>query len=437
MASLKEIKDRIASVGGTLKITSAMKMVASAKLHKAQQAIGNMLPYEKRLHSMLVDLMEASSSMNMSAQPEAAAGFGSASGGPAEEDSFERGASAEGAYSLMAEREVRRVAIVAFASNSSLCGAFNSNAIREVTSVIGEYRSAGLRDSDIVVYSVGRKMAEAMRKLGFPSPADFTKMSDAPSYDAASSLAQELLDGFVSARFDKVELVYNHYKSTSSQPTTRQTYLPLSLADATAEFQAGKVAPPDAEDAGASGVSDVPVASGASEVSGSSRTSVASGSLGTSGSSRTPGASLERGKSSDVLSAQGKTSSASGTYGSSETLSGKDSLGASGSSRIPGTSLESGKGQSVGGATSVVTDLIIEPSPEALIQTLLPKVVRLRIFTTLLDSAAAEYAARTVAMQLATDNGNDLLQELTLEYNKGRQQKITSEILDLVGGSLQ
>ena len=82
-------------------------------------------------------------------------------------------------------------------------------------------------------------------------------------------------------------------------------------------------------------------------------------------------------------------------------------------------------------------DLIVEPSKEALIATLLPKVIRLRIFTTLLDSAAAEHAARTVAMQLATDNGNDLLQELTLEYNKGRQQKITSEILDLVGGSLQ
>lgn len=378
MASLKEIKDRIASVGGTLKITSAMKMVASAKLHKAQQAIGNMLPYEKRLHSMLVDLMEASSSMNMSAQPEAV-GFGSASGGSAAGNSFERGASAEGAYSLMAEREVRRVAIVAFASNSSLCGAFNSNVIREVTSVIGEYRSAGLSDSDIVVYSVGRKMAEAMRKLGFPSPADFTKMSDSLSYDAASALAQELLDGFVSGRFDKVELVYNHYKSTSSQPTTRQTYLPLSLADATAEFQAGKVAAPDAEEASGS---------------------------------------------SDASSAQGKDAGASAA-----------SLERNKDAAASGASLERNK--AAGSSRTTAADIIIEPSPEALIQALLPKVVRLRVFTTLLDSAAAEHAARTVAMQLATDNGNDLLHSLTLEYNKGRQQKITSEILDLVGGSLQ
>lgn len=344
MASLKEIKDRIASVGGTLKITSAMKMVASAKLHKAQQAIGNMLPYEKRLHSMLIDLMGA---VNMSApaSEEGSARLVSLSNQPDHTES-------EGAYSLMAQRQVHRVAIVAFASNSSLCGAFNSNAIREATAVINEYRASGLRDSDIVVYSVGRKMAEAMKKLGFPSPADFTKMSDSPSYEAASALAQELLDGFVSGRFDKVELVYNHYKSTSSQPTTRQTYLPLSLADATADLQAGKI-----------------------------------------------------------------TDSAS----ESDTNRGAEPVGA----------------PVVRQGSPTTEDLIVEPSKEDLIATLLPKVIRLRIFTTLLDSAAAEHAARTVAMQLATDNGNDLLQELTLEYNKGRQQKITSEILDLVGGSMQ
>ena len=195
-------------------------------------------------------------------------------------------------------------------------------------------------------------MAEAMRKLGFPSPADFTKMSDSPSYEAASALAQELLDGFVSGRFDKVELVYNHYKSTSSQPTTRQTYLPLSLADATADIQVGKITDPASE-------------------------------TDTNRVAEPVGAPVVR---------QG---------------------------------------------SPTTEDLIVEPSKEALIATLLPKVVRLRIFTTLLDSAAAEHAARTVAMQLATDNGNDLLQELTLEYNKGRQQKITSEILDLVGGSMQ
>ena len=344
MPSLKEIKGRINSISSTLAITSAMKMVASAKLQKAQMAIQNMLPYERRLHSMLLDLMGA---VNMSApaSEEGSARLVSLSNQPDHTES-------EGAYSLMAQRQVRKVAIVAFASNSSLCGAFNSNVIREATAVINEYRASGLGDADITVYSVGRKMAEAMRKLGFPSPADFTKMSDSPSYDAASALAQELFDGFVSGRFDKVELVYNHYKSTSSQPTTRQTYLPLSLADATADIQVGKI-----------------------------------------------------------------TDSAS----ESDTNRGAEPVGA----------------PVVRQGSPTTEDLIVEPSKEELIATLLPKVVRLRVFTTLLDSTAAEHAARTVAMQLATDNGNDLLQELTLEYNKGRQQKITSEILDLVGGSMQ
>ena len=346
MPSLKEIKGRINSISSTLAITSAMKMVAAAKLQKAQMAIQNMLPYERRLHSMLIDLMGA---VNMSApaSEEGSARLVSLSNQPDHTES-------EGAYSLMAQREVRKVAIVAFASNSSLCGAFNSNAIREATAVINEYRASGLGDADITVYSVGRKMAEAMRKLGFPSPADFTKMSDSPSYDAASALAQELFDGFVSGRFDKVELVYNHYKSTSSQPTTRQTYLPLSLADTTADIQVGKI-----------------------------------------------------------------TDSAS----ESDTNRGAESVGAPVVRQ--------------GSPTTETPDLIVEPSKEELIVTLLPKVVRLRVFTTLLDSTAAEQAARTVAMQLATDNGNDLLQELTLEYNKGRQQKITSEILDIVGGSMQ
>lgn len=360
MPSLKEIKGRINSISSTLAITSAMKMVAAAKLQKAQMAIQNMLPYERRLHSMLIDLMGA---MNISA---AASEDGSVRGSGSAERGFDQSgdrlslsnrhdlAGMDGAYSLMAQREVRKVAIVAFASNSSLCGAFNSNVIREATAVINEYRASGLGDADITVYSVGRKMAEAMRKLGFPSPADFTKMSDSPSYDAASALAQELFDGFVSGRFDKVELVYNHYKSTSSQPTTRQTYLPLSLADATADIQVGKI-----------------------------------------------------------------TDSAS----ESDTNRGAEPVGA------PVVRQNS--------PTTETPDLIVEPSKEELIATLLPKVVRLRVFTTLLDSTAAEHAARTVAMQLATDNGNDLLQELTLEYNKGRQQKITSEILDIVGGSMQ
>jgi F-type H+-transporting ATPase subunit gamma len=291
-----------------------MKLVASAKLRKAQLAIGNMLPYERQLHRILADLMSTSASVV-----------------PEGEDK-----SSENVYDIMTAREVRKVAIVAFSSNSSLCGAFNSNVIRETLALINEYRSVGLKDEDITVYSIGRKMQDAMKKVGFPSPGNYSKMADSPSYDPASTLAQELLDCFLRGRFDKVVLVYNHFKSTASQTVTRRTFLPLSVSDESV--------------------------------------------------------SLNAGKRPEVLE---------------EMPSPKNP-----------------------------EDLIIEPSTDELIEKLLPKVIRLRIYTTLLDSNAAEHAARTVAMQTATDNGNDLLQELTLEYNKGRQQKITSEILDIVGGSM-
>ena len=341
-------------MSSTLKITSAMKLVASAKLRKAQQAITNMLPYERQLQSILDRLTPAGLDAGTLDAGALDAGASLDAGAPAVPGRVHsRFAAAEYGLGTAAAPAVipgstddplqSRIAIVAFSSNSSLCGAFNSNVIRKTLGVINEYRSAGFPDDDIVVYSVGRKMAEAMRKAGFQSPADYSKMADSPGYDAASALAQELIEGFTSGRFSKVELVYNHFKSTASQPTVRDTFLPMAAVSdsATAEYGLETAAMP----------------------------SQAAGPV--------------------ILS---------------------DSEG---------------------------SDVIIEPSRSELLAELLPKVQRLKIYTTLLDSNAAEHAARTVAMQTATDNGNDLLEQLTLEYNKGRQQKITSEILDIVGGSLQ
>lgn len=305
MATLKEIKVRIASVSSTLKITSAMKMVASAKLRKAQQAIGNMLSYEKSLQDILLNLISSGASVE-----------------------------GESTQALMQPRDVRNVAIVAFSSNSALCGAFNSNIIRETKAVINEYA-----DKDITVYSVGRKMADAMKKFGYPSPADYSKMSASPDYESAAALAKELVDGFLGGRFDKIELLYNHYHSNSSQPSQRKTYLPMSLADV-----------------------------------------------------------------------------------SEKTTIGKQEEGVEPANPKVGFSFDPQK-------------FIIEPDATSLVADLLPKVIRLRIYTTLLDSSAAEHAARTVAMQTATDNGQELLQNLTLEFNKSRQQKITNELLDIVSGS--
>ena len=292
MPSLKEIKGRIGSVQSTLKITSAMKLVASAKLRKAQQTIEGMRPYERKLQGMLDHLVASGAKLS-----------GEYTRTPA-----------EGAGKL-------RIALVAFASNSSLCGAFNANAVRLTLETIRSYG-----DADVTVYSIGRKMADSMRKAGKPSPADYQKLADKPSYAPAAELAEKLMADFLAGRLDRIDLVYNHFVSSGKQVPVRETLLPMT----------------------------------------------------------------------SVIS-----SGAEGEVEKSE------------------------------------IDYILEPSASALLADLLPKSLRLKFYTALLDSNASEHAARTVAMQTATDNGEDLLQELTLQYNKSRQQKITSEILDLAGGSQQ
>ncbi|CCY89585.1 MULTISPECIES: F0F1 ATP synthase subunit gamma [unclassified Phocaeicola] len=291
MASLKEVKGRINSINGTLKITSAMKMVASSKLHKAQEAIENMLPYERRLHHMLTNFLNS-------------------------------GLSVESPF--VVKRDVKKIAIVVFASNSSLCGGFNVNIIRHLSEMLEEYiRQVG--KENILVYPVGRKVADAVKKLGITPMGDYQHMSGKPNYKEASDLAAEVMDRFVSGEIQHVELLYNHFKSTSTQILTRETYLPINLAQTSAEEEQEK---------------------------------------------------------------------------------------------------------------GMQADYIIEPSAEKVMQELLPKVLRMKMYTVLLDSNAAEHAARTMAMQIATDNANDLIQELTLIYNKSRQQAITNELLDIIGGTM-
>ena len=284
MASLKEVKGRIATVNNTRKITSAMKMVASAKLHKAQGAITNMLPYERRLHGLLTNLLGGSEVLVWNTP-----------------------------------REVKRVALVVFSSNSSLCGGFNANVIKHATQWLDEYQALG--KDNILIYPVGKKVADALSKMGYAIQGNFQHLADKPSFAEAAELAQGLMNLFTRGEVDKVELLYNHFKSTASQILTREVYLPMQT--------------------------------------------------------------------------------------SGNTMEGKEDM-----------------------------DYILEPSREELLATLLPKVLRMKLYTVLLDSNASEHAARTMAMQIATDNADDLLQELTLMYNKTRQQAITNELLDIVGGSM-
>ena len=196
MPSLKEIKTRIASVNNTRKITSAMKMVASSKLHHAQTAIQNMLPYENMLEhilkSFLISVPEVQTIYNV-------------------------------------ERPVlRRVALVVFSSNSSLCGGFNSNVIKKMLQAIDEYHSQGVKD--VVVYPVGRKVAEKVKKLGIPFEGPFLELADKPNAQGCTQIASGLMEKYAKGEIDRVELVFHHFKSAGSQILTRKTFLPIDLS---------------------------------------------------------------------------------------------------------------------------------------------------------------------------------------------------------------
>lgn len=288
-------------------------MVASAKLRKAQTAIGNKLPYEQKLHHILAGLLQDD---DLQKAMHDRLGFGGPHGHPTVvlQD--------VGLDQIPVKELYPRIAIVAFSSNSSLCGAFNSNVIKKYQETIRILETQGYGRDDIDVYVVGRKMAEAVRKSGYHIKDDLSEIADKPSYDAASDFASDLVDSFISGEVAQVVLVYSHFASPASQPVVRENYLPLPLHD------------------------------------------------------------YDEGVSEPV-------------------------------------------------------DYMLEPDPLTLVRHLLPLVLLMKIYTVMLDTNAAEHAARTLAMQIASDNAQDLIYELTLAYNKGRQQEITAEILDLIGGSME
>lgn len=293
MPSLKEVKTRIVSVQSTRKITSAMKMVASSKLHKTQQAIESMRPYERQLSHIMT--------------------------------AFVSGLHGDVTTPLATVRQPGHVVLVAVSSNSSLCGGFNANVIRKLRQTLDEYRQTGV---EVSVIPIGRKVAEAVRRLGLTVDTDRASLLDHPSYAEAAALVRGLMQQFSEGSIDRVELIYHHFKSTSRQILQRETLLPVTV-----------------DEDGQEGLS---------------------------------------------------------------------------------------QGQSVAS-----TDYIVEPSAAEVLKRLVPQTLCLKLYAALLDSLASEHAARVVAMQVATDNADELLRDLTLQYNKSRQQAITSELLDIAGGSLQ
>ena len=222
MSSLNEIKSRIASVKNTLKITSAMKMVASAKLHKAQVAIGGKLPYEQQLHRILSGLLQDD---ELHKAMHDKLGFGNPDGHSAVvlQD--------VGLDQIPTKDVYPRIAVLAISSNSSLCGSFNANVIKKYQQTIQILEQQGYAKDDIDIYVIGRKVADAVRKSGYAIKDDRSEIADKPTYDAAYELATDLVDSFTSGEVAQVVLVYSHFASAASQPVVRENYLPLPLRD--------------------------------------------------------------------------------------------------------------------------------------------------------------------------------------------------------------
>lgn len=320
MPSLKEIKNRIASVNSTRKITSAMKMVASSKLHHAQVMIENMLPYETMLEHILKAFLASE-------------------------------ADATTIYSV--ERPVKRLALVVYASNSSLCGGFNANILKQMQHVIDEYKSIGM--DNILIYPIGRKVAEKVAKLGLKSAGDFTELADKPNAKGCIDMAMDLGKKFRDGEIDRVEMIYHHFKSAGSQILTRKTFLPIDLTS-----------------------------------------------------------ELERDHERDLTTKVVTRETQEYLRKKGQTVSERN----------------------VEEAKPLNDNFIVEPDMNTVLSLLIPKLAHLMLYTALLDSNASEHAARMVAMQTATDNADELLRQLNLQYNKSRQQAITSELLDIVGGSI-
>lgn len=189
MANLKEIRTRISSVASTMQITSAMKMVSAAKLKRAQDAITQMRPYAEKLREILVNIS------------------GTLEG------------SAEGAYSQ--EREVKKVLIVAIASNRGLCGAFNANIFKAT-----EKRIKELSDKEVEVYAIGKRSADYFSGKHKVYKSDVEIFNEL-NYDNVSVMAQEVMDAFVNGEFDKVEIIYNEFKNAATQEVITQQFIPV------------------------------------------------------------------------------------------------------------------------------------------------------------------------------------------------------------------
>jgi F-type H+-transporting ATPase subunit gamma len=199
MANLKAIRIRITSVKSTRQITSAMKMVSAAKLRKAQDKIVRLRPYANKLHEILVNLSQSLADSEVTS-----------------------------IYSRSSEPE--KILIIVITSNRGLCGAFNSNIIRESKRIASEKYPDQLRHNNVKFLSIGKKGYDTLRKQKFNMEGEHNELLNDLSFETASAVAEKIMNSFINRDFDRVEIIYNHFKNAAVQIVTEELFLPVEQA---------------------------------------------------------------------------------------------------------------------------------------------------------------------------------------------------------------
>ncbi|MBS4027116.1 MAG: ATP synthase F1 subunit gamma [Ignavibacteriales bacterium] len=194
MATLREVRQRIVSVKSTQKITKAMKMVAAAKMRRAQEAIIAARPYSKKMREILQQLSSVQSEGNP----------------------------------YFTSRPVERVAIVVVAADRGLCGAFNSNIMKTASQHIEKKYGDLNRAGKVQLFCVGKKSFDFFSKRNYEVAGKQIGIFSSLKYETALSLSQELIQGFLNGEFDVVEVIYNEFKSIISQKTVIEQFLPIA-----------------------------------------------------------------------------------------------------------------------------------------------------------------------------------------------------------------
>lgn len=286
MATLRDIKQRIKGVKSTQQITKAMKMVAAAKLRRATEAIINARPYARKIRTLLSHLASNDDLMN---------------------------------NPLFIPRDVKNVAVVVITADRGLCGAFNTNIIREATRYIQEELQQ--QNISYSLFCLGKKGSEYFSKQNYNVVQKYPGIFASLNYSVAQRLSDQLITGFLNSKFDKVILIFNEFKSIIQQKIVVEQFLPIPI---------------------------------------------------------------EENKKSEIHSE---------------------------------------------------ANYIYEPNQKAIFEYLIPKHLKAQLWRVLLESNAAEFAARMTAMDNATTNAKELIRTLNLKYNKERQAAITKEILEIVSGA--